>query len=108
MESRHHFAIPKILIFLELRQQFPVLLPTQHCFGFDVLAVLHSVAIVAWAQGETTSAIVGEVNDISGALLPGEPPVRDSLIIRTEHKDPALQNSEILIRERPLNPNIGL
>jgi hypothetical protein len=41
------------------------------CFAFLVLIVAYLLPAEALGQGETTSAIVGEVRDATGAVLPG-------------------------------------
>src|ERR1700687_3446434 len=41
------------------------------CLMFLATAVVSVMPTAAWAQGETTSAIVGEVRDATGAVVPG-------------------------------------
>jgi hypothetical protein len=40
-------------------------------FAFLLAANFFALPVEVWAQGETTSAIVGQVADASGAALPG-------------------------------------
>lgn len=40
-------------------------------FGIALIAALLAAAVAAWPQGETTSAIVGQVSDPTGAAVPG-------------------------------------